>query len=95
MAGKTEQLHTVRERLGRTADGRIVPWLDPECAFLAYRPGDLIPTDEARAAGLLGRIERKEAAPAEDKMAARAADKAVKIPPATARDAGAAGKGKK
>lgn len=58
-------VYIVRDRLAFTTDGRIVPYEDPEAAFLAYAPGQTIPLAEARAAGLPG---AKEAEPLEDKM---------------------------
>lgn len=74
MGGDT---YTARERLALTNDGRLVPYEHRDAAFLAYRPGDVIPLVEAQAAGL---VDAKEAARPEDKMARPVEDKAVKIP---------------
>jgi hypothetical protein len=51
---------TVTKRLGRTVDGRLVDYYDPEAAFLAYRPGDRIPLSVAIAASLIDAIDEEE-----------------------------------
>lgn len=66
--GKTYQTPI---RLAKTQEGRIVPYEDPEAAFLYASPGQEIPLEEARAAGLLKQVEaleNKMVAPADNKQ---------------------------
>lgn len=78
----SERTYTVPERMGRTTDGRVVPYTDAEAAFLAYFPGQVIPWDTAVAEGLVPG-GRKEAQRAEDKMAAPVEDKSIRRAPCT------------
>ena len=75
MAGKT---YTVTKRLGRTRDGALVPYESELAAFLAYKPGDEIPLEEAKEAGLIGKSAAKEADTPEDKSVAKPENKGRK-----------------
>ena len=70
----SSEAYITSERLAWTADGRLVPYTDKDAAFLAYRPGDVVPLEVARKAGLVP--ADKMARPSEDKMVRPAEDKA-------------------
>lgn len=64
------QMHTVTDRLYKTADGKVVEDGHPDAAFLYATPGDEIPLEQARADGLIKQAPQpadKQARPARNK----------------------------